>query len=92
MVYWVIPKERAEEYLAQFGEEIWQAVLQGKVKPGMSAEACELSWGKPKEVNETTGQGSVQEQWVYDDNYPLCVNNLETLSPMEFTVEGGVRR
>jgi hypothetical protein len=76
MEYWVFLKERAEEYLAQYGEDIWEAVLQGKVKPGMSAEACQLSWGKPKEVNETIGQGSVQEQWVYDDNYLYMENGV----------------
>ena len=31
------------------------------------------------------------ERWRPPDP-TLCVNNLETLSPMEFTVEGGVRR
>lgn len=65
---------KAEEYRKRFGSENWQVVLAGKVKIGMTKEMCEISWGKPKKINETIAAGKIFEQWVYADNY-LYFNN-----------------
>lgn len=43
--------------------EIKQAVLDGKVEPGMTPEMVEVAWGKPDEVIHSSGEG--EEVWVY---------------------------
>ena len=59
----------AENYYSLFGQENFDTILQGKVSLGMTKLMCELSWGKPKKINETITSGLVSEQWVYSDNY-----------------------
>ena len=44
----------------------------------MSKEMCELSWGKPKSINETITSGKKSEQWVYSDNYLYFDNGIVT--------------
>ncbi len=48
---------KAEHYRKVFGYENWQKILEGKVKIGMTKEMCQLSWGKPKKINETISSG-----------------------------------
>lgn len=43
--------------------EMRQAVLDGKVEPGMTPEMVEVAWGKPSEVVPQGGNGD--EIWVY---------------------------
>lgn len=47
----------SETYHKKFGVEIFNLILKGKVKIGMTKEMCELSWGKPKSINETITSG-----------------------------------
>jgi hypothetical protein len=75
---WVFETSQAELYKKIFGDENWQRVLTGKVKIGMTKEMCELSWGKPKSVNETITSGNKSEQWVYYDNYLYFDNGILT--------------
>ena len=58
--------------------EIWDLIAEGKVRIGMSKEACQLSWGKPKKINKTTGSYGVHEQWVYDSSYLYFENGKLT--------------
>ena len=46
--------------------EIRKAIEQKKVRTGMTAQQAMLSWGKPKQVNRSTGSRGVYEQWVYE--------------------------
>jgi hypothetical protein len=43
--------------------EIRQAVLDGKVEPGMSPDMVRVSWGEPSEIVAQSGTGD--EIWVY---------------------------
>lgn len=43
--------------------EMRQAVLDGKVEPGMTPDMVEVAWGKPSEVVPQGGNGD--EIWVY---------------------------
>lgn len=61
--------KEADSYKKKFGETIWNTILTGKVKIGMTKEMCKLSWGEPHDINQTTTSGKTSEQWVYSDNY-----------------------
>lgn len=69
----------AAKYRQKFGEEIFEVILKGKVKIGMTKEMCQLSWGKPKSINETITSGKTREQWVYSDNYLYFDNGILTV-------------
>lgn len=77
-IYWVFEFTQAEDFKKKFGDENWQRILDGKVKIGMTKEMCELSWGKPKSINETITSENISEQWVYTDNYLYFDNGILT--------------
>ena len=58
--------EESEKYLSEYGETNWNKILAGKVVIGFTKEMCELSWGKPKDINISSHS---PEQWVYEDSY-----------------------
>jgi hypothetical protein len=70
--------KEADIYKKKFGETIWNTILAGKVKIGMTKEMCKLSWGKPKDINKTTTSGKTSEQWVYSDSYLYFDNGFLT--------------
>jgi hypothetical protein len=68
----------AASYRKLFGSDNFDLVLQGKVKIGFTKEMCRLSWGEPKDINETITSGKKSEQWVYDKNYLYFDNGVVT--------------
>jgi hypothetical protein len=66
----------ADNYKKKFGAETFNIILEGKCKIGMSKEMCRLSWGEPKDINETITTSSKTEQWVYSDNYLYFENGI----------------
>lgn len=76
--HFVFEFNQAELYKKKFGIENWQRILEGKVKVGMTKEMCKLSWGEPKDINETITAGKKSEQWVYSDNYLYFDNGILT--------------
>jgi hypothetical protein len=70
--------KEADKYKNKFGVELWNTILQGKVRIGMTKEMCKLSWGEPKDINETILAGKKSEQWVYSDNYLYFDNGILT--------------
>lgn len=70
--------KEADNYKKKFGQENFDKILQGKVKIGMTKEMCRLSWGEPKDINETITTGKKTEQWVYSDNYLYFDNGILT--------------
>ena len=74
----VFTDKEAEKYKARFGLDIWNTILQGKVRIGMTKEMCRLSWGDPEKINETITAGKKSEQWVYTDNYIYFDNGKVT--------------
>lgn len=77
-VSYAFPKIDADKYKQKFGEENWALILNGKVKVGMTKEMCELSWGKPKDINQTITEGKNSEQWVYSEHYLYFDNGILT--------------
>ena len=75
-IHFCFTKEKADNYEAKFGSNVWNTILEGKVVIGMTSEMCKLSWGNPKSINETLNSGSKDEQWVYSDNYLYFENGL----------------
>jgi hypothetical protein len=55
--------------------EIEQAVIERKIRMGMTAEQATLAWGKPPQVNKTVGSWGVHEQWVYHSGAYLYFEN-----------------
>ena len=41
------------------------SILNGEIKTGMTTHMVFYAWGRPDEVNETTGTDGPREQWVY---------------------------
>lgn len=68
----------AANYRKLFGSDNFDLVLQGKVKIGFTKEMCRLSWGEPKDINETITSGKKSEQWVYVKNYLYFDNGVVT--------------
>ena len=57
-------------------QSVITAIQQEKIMIGMPAEAVNLSWGPPDEINNTVTASSTQEQWVYGDHGPyVYINN-----------------
>jgi len=66
-------------YVKQFGTYYADLIVQGKVVRGMNKKMAEASWGKPKDINTTTGSYGTHEQWVYyGDNYLYFENGKLT--------------
>ena len=47
-------------------ENIATLISRGQVRIGMTAEQCRASWGRPNDINRSTGTWGVHEQWCYD--------------------------
>jgi hypothetical protein len=74
----VYSSTEADKYRQRFGGEIFNTILKGKVKIGMTKEMCRLSWGEPAEINVTITSGKRSEQWVYRKNYLYFSNGILT--------------
>lgn len=51
---------------AQLSERAQDAILEGKIYPGMTKEMVRASWGEPDDVNRTVTRNRTKEQWVYE--------------------------
>ncbi len=71
--------KESDSYKKKFGETIWNIILAGKVKIGMTKEMCKLSWGEPQDINKTITSGNIKEQWVYSNNYLYFDNGILTV-------------
>ncbi len=74
----VYTADEADSYRQKFGPDIFDTILQGNVRLGMTKEMCKLSWGNPKSINETITASGKKEQWVYSDNYLYFENGVLT--------------
>lgn len=53
-----------------WSEEECQKIAEQKIWLGMSRDQLVLSWGVPKDTNDTVASWGVHSQWVYDDFGP----------------------
>lgn len=49
----------------QWPLEVRQAILDGKVEPGMTPQMVEVAWGKPTEVVNRSNAANDEEIWIY---------------------------
>lgn len=56
-----------ERIMEKYGcdEDIASCILHKQVRRGMTAEQCRAAWGRPEDINRTSGSYGVHEQWVY---------------------------
>ena len=55
----IMEKYSCDEYTARM-------IQKHQVQIGMTARQCEAAWGRPRDINRTTGSWGVHEQWCYD--------------------------
>ena len=53
----------------------WNLIRQGRIRIGMSKDACKLSWGEPDDINTSRGRWGVHEQWIYSRNRYVYFEN-----------------
>jgi len=52
-----------------------QKIFQEEIWIGMTSEMVIDSQGRPKDINKTVGSWGVHEQWVYENNTYLYLEN-----------------
>lgn len=63
-----------DQYINRFGIKYGDLIAQRRVQNGMTEEMVVESWGRPNDINTTTGSWGVHEQWVYDSAYVYFEN------------------
>ncbi len=56
-------------------EEIATCISKGQVRIGMTAEQCRAAWGRPRDINRSSGSWGVHEQWCYGGRNYLYMEN-----------------
>ena len=54
-----------QDRLSKFPVYIQEAIMAGRIVPGMSVEAVLLSWGRPQEIDRRDVDGVPAECWFY---------------------------
>lgn len=57
--------KRKAELTKKYGSSNATLILQGKIRIGMTKNMCIDAWGRPSDINKTSGSFGVHEQWVY---------------------------
>lgn len=58
---------KIERIMEKYGcsEDVATMISHGQVRIGMTADQCRASWGRPRDINRSTGTWGVHEQWCY---------------------------
>jgi hypothetical protein len=67
--------EKRTNLIKKYGEKIGQKIFQEEIWIGMTSEMVIDSQGRPKDINKTVGSWGVHEQWVYENNTYLYLEN-----------------
>ena len=54
-----------QDRLSKFPAYVQEAIMAGRIVPGMSVEAVLLSWGRPSEIDRRDVDGVPSECWFY---------------------------
>jgi hypothetical protein len=68
-------EEKRTNLIKKYGEKIGQKIFQEEIWIGMTSEMVIDSQGRPKDINKTVGSWGVHEQWVYENNTYLYLEN-----------------
>jgi len=58
---------RLHKKYPRWEQGVWDAVAAHRVLVGMDATQCELSWGMPHAINQTTTAFGIHYQWCYGE-------------------------
>ncbi len=61
-----------------FNDKIKKLIQQQKISINMTKEQLLLSWGQPRNINESVGSWGVNEQWIYESQYVYIENGVVT--------------
>lgn len=64
----IMEKYNCDEYTAQL-------IHEHRVKIGMTEEQARAAWGRPQNINRSTGSYGVHEQWCYGGHNYLYIEN-----------------
>jgi len=67
--------EKRTNLIKKYGEKIGRKIFQEEIWIGMTSEMVIDSQGRPKDINKTVGSWGVHEQWVYENNTYLYLEN-----------------
>jgi len=59
------PADRFEMLTMKYGSTLGKSLYQHKIWKGATEEMARDSWGKPKQINRTYVDQSVEEEWIY---------------------------
>ena len=68
-------EKKKQSLIKLYGKTQAELILKGYVRIGMSKQMCIESWGEPKNINKTTGNYGIHEQWVYENDSYLYFEN-----------------
>ncbi|HAH24979.1 MAG TPA: hypothetical protein DCL77_14705 [Prolixibacteraceae bacterium] len=63
--------------------QIWKLIQESKIQIGMTKEECELTWGKPKDINTDINNETKRDQWVYSSERYLYFKDNRLISIQE---------
>jgi hypothetical protein len=63
------PADRYEMLTMKYGSDIGKRLYQHKVWKGLNTEMAGDSWGKPRQINRTYVDQSVDEEWIYSKKW-----------------------
>lgn len=52
-------------------DEVWELIIRGRVRPGMTRDECRLALGAPANVDRMRGYSSLTELWTYENGIYL---------------------
>ena len=52
---------------SNINDDMWAAIVNGRVVEGMTRDECRLSLGSPASINRQPGYSGVSELWLYDN-------------------------
>ena len=70
----IAEKKRIKFLIDKFGEKQASLIIEKRIGIGMAEEALIESWGKPRNINESTGPWGVHRQYVYHSAYVYIEN------------------
>jgi hypothetical protein len=68
-------EQRIRLEVANEQKENEESANKGILRIGMTADQCRTAWGYPEHVNRTRRAEGVHEQWVYDGDHYLYLDN-----------------
>lgn len=68
---------KIERIMEKYGcdEETATCISKGQVRIGMTDEQCRAAWGRPRDINRSSGSWGVHEQWCYGGHNYLYMEN-----------------